>query len=48
MQKQHKYDKEVMNTLQELLNWKSERNRLEGHDNWCHIALILVPTARHW
>jgi WD40 repeat protein len=23
-----------MNTLQELLYWKSERNRLEGHDNW--------------
>jgi WD40 repeat protein len=34
LQKQHEYDKEVMNTLQELLYWKSERNRLEGHDNW--------------
>ncbi|GCA74180.1 protein TolB [Microcystis aeruginosa NIES-2520] len=34
LQKQHKYDKEVMNTLQALLYWKSERNRLEGHDFW--------------
>ncbi|MBE9072188.1 WD40 repeat domain-containing protein [Microcystis sp. LEGE 08355] len=33
LQKQHKYDKEVMNTLQALLYWKSERNRLEGHDS---------------
>ncbi|MDB9429041.1 AAA family ATPase, partial [Microcystis aeruginosa CS-555/01A07] len=33
LQKQHKYDKEVMNTLQALLNRKSERNRLEGHDS---------------
>jgi len=31
LQKQHKYDKEVTNALQELLNRKSERNRLEGH-----------------
>jgi WD40 repeat protein/energy-coupling factor transporter ATP-binding protein EcfA2 len=34
LQKQHKYDKEVMNTLQALLNWKSERNRLEGHKDF--------------
>ncbi|MFM6628134.1 MAG: WD40 repeat domain-containing protein, partial [Microcystis panniformis] len=34
LQKQHKYDKEVMNTLQELLYWKSERNRLEGHKDF--------------
>jgi disulfide oxidoreductase YuzD len=34
LQKQHKYDKEVTNALQELLNRKSERNRLEGHDNY--------------
>ncbi|WP_249268059.1 WD40 repeat domain-containing protein [Microcystis aeruginosa FBCC-A68] len=34
LQKQHKYDKEVMNTLQALLNRKSERNRLEGHDSY--------------
>jgi WD40 repeat protein len=33
LQKQHKYDKEVTNALQELLNRKSERNRLEGHDS---------------
>ncbi|MCA2914749.1 hypothetical protein, partial [Microcystis sp. M022S1] len=33
LQKQQTYNKEVTNALQELLNRKSERNRLEGHDN---------------
>ena len=33
LQKQQTYNKEVTNPLQELLNRKSERNRLEGHDN---------------
>jgi WD40 repeat protein len=33
LQNQHEYDKEVTNALQELLNQKSEHNRLEGHDN---------------
>ncbi|MFN9732987.1 MAG: NACHT and WD repeat domain-containing protein, partial [Microcystis sp.] len=33
LQKQQTYNKEVTNALQELLN-KSERNRLEGHDNY--------------
>ncbi|WP_110580089.1 nSTAND1 domain-containing NTPase, partial [Microcystis aeruginosa] len=32
LQKQQTYNKEVTNALQELLNRKSERNRLEGHD----------------
>ena len=36
LQKQHKYDKEVTNALQELLNRKSERNRLEGHDSYVY------------
>ncbi len=31
-QKQQTYNKEVTNALQELLNRKSERNRLDGHD----------------
>jgi hypothetical protein len=31
LQKQQTYNKEVTNALQELLNRKSERNRLEGH-----------------
>ncbi|WP_375328825.1 NACHT and WD repeat domain-containing protein [Microcystis sp. BLCC-F210] len=34
LQKQQTYNKEVTNALQELLNRKSERNRLEGHDNF--------------
>ncbi|WP_286824661.1 hypothetical protein, partial [Microcystis sp. LSC13-02] len=33
LQKQQTYNKEVTNALQELLNRKSERNRLEGHDS---------------
>ena len=33
LQNQHAYDKEVTNALQELLNRKSEHNRLEGHDD---------------
>ncbi|MFM7352152.1 MAG: WD40 repeat domain-containing protein, partial [Microcystis aeruginosa] len=36
LQKQHEYDKEVTNALQELLNRKSERNRLEGHGSYVH------------
>ncbi|TRV42110.1 MAG: hypothetical protein EWV52_11375, partial [Microcystis panniformis Mp_MB_F_20051200_S6D] len=36
LQKQQASDKEVMNALQELLNRKSERNRLEGHDRYVH------------
>ncbi|MCA2700410.1 MAG: hypothetical protein IM500_08185 [Microcystis sp. M179S2] len=32
LQKQQTYNKEVTNALQELLNRKSERNRLDGHD----------------
>ncbi|MCZ8199622.1 WD40 repeat domain-containing protein [Microcystis sp. LE19-55.1A] len=34
LQKQQTYNKEVTNALQELLNRKSERNRLEGHDDF--------------
>ena len=33
LQKQQTYNKEVTNPLQELLNRKSERNHLEGHNN---------------
>ncbi|MCA2717734.1 hypothetical protein [Microcystis sp. M169S2] len=33
LQKQQAYNKNVTNALQELLNQKSERNRLEGHDS---------------
>ncbi|MDJ0539738.1 MAG: WD40 repeat domain-containing protein, partial [Microcystis sp. M53603_WE2] len=33
LQKQQTYNKEVTNALQELLNRKSERNHLEGHDS---------------
>jgi WD40 repeat protein/energy-coupling factor transporter ATP-binding protein EcfA2 len=33
LQKQQAYNKNVTNALQELLNRKSERNRLEGHDS---------------
>ncbi|NCT45919.1 MAG: WD40 repeat domain-containing protein, partial [Microcystis aeruginosa G11-09] len=36
LQNQHKYDKEVTNALQELLNRKSERNRLEGHYSYVY------------
>ncbi|MCA2699705.1 MAG: WD40 repeat domain-containing protein [Microcystis sp. M179S2] len=36
LQKQQASDKEVMNALQELLNRKSERNRLEGHGSYVH------------
>ncbi len=35
-QKQQTYNKEVTNALQELLNRKSERNRLEGHGRYVH------------
>ncbi|MBE9071761.1 WD40 repeat domain-containing protein [Microcystis sp. LEGE 08355] len=36
LQKQQASDKEMMNALQELLNRKSERNRLEGHGSYVH------------
>ncbi|MBE5228414.1 MAG: WD40 repeat domain-containing protein [Microcystis aeruginosa PMC 728.11] len=34
LQKQQAYNKNVTNALQELLYWKSERNRLEGHKDF--------------
>jgi WD40 repeat protein len=34
LQNQHTYDTEVTNALQELLNRKSEHNRLEGYDSF--------------
>ncbi len=36
LQKQQASDTKVTNALQELLNRKSERNRLEGHDRYVH------------
>ena len=36
LQKQQASDTKVMNALQELLNRKSERNRLEGHGRYVH------------
>ncbi|MFM6325201.1 MAG: WD40 repeat domain-containing protein [Microcystis panniformis] len=44
LQKQQTYNKEVTNALQELLNRKSERNRLEGHEDFVQSVNFITDS----